>query len=183
MSHARGMEDYFKTIDGQIERIYELAKKARALGIDPELEPEIPRAGDLASRVEQLVGPNGIAEVIREMEKTMDREELALKVAEMVIDGRFGRLDEEKAAEQALRTALAILTEGIVIAPLEGITKVEIRRNPDNTRYLAIWFASPIRAAGGTAAALSVLAGDFVRRKLFLSHYKPTPEEVERFVE
>ncbi|MEM2874631.1 MAG: DNA polymerase II large subunit [Candidatus Hadarchaeales archaeon] len=177
------MKDYFKAIDEHIERIYEVARRARALGMDPEFEPEIPRAGDLASRVEQLVGPKGVADVIREMEKIMDREELALKVAEMVIDGRFGRLDEEKAAEQALRTALAILTEGIVIAPLEGITRVEIRRNPDNTRYLSIWFASPIRAAGGTAAALSVLAGDFVRRKLFLSHYKPTPEEVERFVE
>jgi len=177
------MEEYFRSLDAQIERIYEVARKARSLGIDPEFEPEIPRAGDLASRVEQLVGPKGVAEVIREMEKTMDREELALKVAEMVIDGRFGRFEEEKAAEQALRTALAILTEGIVVAPLEGITKVEIRKNSDNTRYLAIWFASPIRAAGGTAAALSVLAGDFVRRKLFLSHYKPTMKEIERFVE
>ncbi|MEM2878146.1 MAG: DNA polymerase II large subunit [Candidatus Hadarchaeales archaeon] len=177
------MLEYFRSMNEQIDGIYEIAIKARAKGIDPELEPEIPRAGDLASRVEQLVGPKGVAEVIRDMEKIMGREEMALKIAEMIIDGRFGRLDEEKAAEQALRTVLAILTEGVVIAPLEGITGVRIRKNYDNTRYLSISFASPIRAAGGTAAALSVLAGDFVRRKLFLSHYKPTVEEVERFVE
>jgi DNA polymerase II large subunit len=178
------MERYFRSLGERIEEIYEIARRARSLGMDPEFEPEIPRAGDLASRVEQLVGPKGVAEAIREMEgKNMEREELAIKIAEMIIDGRFGRFDEERAAEQALRTALAIITEGVVVAPLEGITKVEIKKNKDGTSYLSISFASPIRAAGGTAAALSVLIGDFVRRKLFLSHYKPTPDQIERFVE
>jgi DNA polymerase II large subunit len=177
------IEDYFKELERQIGEIYEIAKKARALGHDPELEPEIPRAEDLAARVEKLVGPPGVAEVIRELEKEMPREELSLKIAEMIVDGHFGGFQEQKAAEQAVRTALAIITEGIVIAPLEGITNVEIRKNLDGSPYLALYFASPIRSAGGTATALAVLTGDFVRRKLYLGPYKPTDNEIERFVE
>jgi DNA polymerase II large subunit len=177
------MEGYFRELDQKIDEIYEIAKKARSLGHEPELEPEIPRAGDLAERVEKLVGPLGVAEVIRELDKVMPREELALKLVEMIVDGKFGKLSEQASAEQAIRTALAVLTEGIVIAPIEGITRVEIRKNFDGSPYLALYFASPIRAAGGTAAALAVLAGDFVRRRLYLSPYKPDKKEVERFVE
>lgn len=180
---SQEIEAYFNELEQQIDKIYEIAEKARALGHDPELELEIPRAEDLAARVEKLVGPPGVAEVIRELEKTMPREELALKIAEMIVDGHFGGFREQQAAEQAVRTALAIITEGIVIAPLEGITHVEIRKNFDGSPYLALYFASPIRSAGGTATALAVLTGDFVRRKLYLGPYKPTDNEVERFVE
>ncbi|HDI12648.1 MAG TPA: hypothetical protein ENF64_00865, partial [Hadesarchaea archaeon] len=60
------METYFREMEQKINEIYEIAKKARSLGRDPELDLEIPRAGDLASRVEKLVGPQGVAEVIRE---------------------------------------------------------------------------------------------------------------------
>ncbi|MEW6222131.1 MAG: DNA polymerase II large subunit [Candidatus Hadarchaeota archaeon] len=192
---SKEMESYFGELERKIKEIYEVARKARALGKDPELEPEIPMAGDLAARVETLVGPVGVAAAIRELEKNreidlesgeekaMAREEMALKIAEMIVDGKFGRADEKQTAEQAIRTALAILTEGIVVAPLEGITEVKIKKNADGTQYLALYYASPIRAAGGTAAALSVLAGDFVRRRLYLDPYKPTEREVERFVE
>ncbi|MBC7219017.1 MAG: DNA polymerase II large subunit [Hadesarchaea archaeon] len=177
------MEEYFEELERKTEELYKIAKEARAQGKDPELEPEIPRAGDLASRVEKLVGPEGVAEVIRQLEKQMPREEVALKVAEMIVDGKFGKFDEETVAKQAVRTALAVLTEGVVVAPIEGITDVKIKNNFDGTQYLALYFASPIRAAGGTAAALAVLAGDFVRRRLYLSPYKATDREIERFVE
>ncbi|HNZ61315.1 MAG TPA: DNA polymerase II large subunit, partial [Methanofastidiosum sp.] len=90
---------------------------------------------------------------------------------------------KEKLAEQAIRTGLAILTEGIVSAPLEGISDVKIKSNFDGTDYLALYFAGPIRSAGGTAAALSVLLGDYVRNKLGLAKYKATEEEIQRFIE
>jgi DNA polymerase II large subunit len=92
-------------------------------------------------------------------------------------------LSEEDAAEQGLRTALAILTEGVVAAPMEGIVKVAVKENPDLSRYLAVYFAGPIRSAGGSAQALAVLTADYIRQALNLSRYKPTAEEVERFVE
>lgn len=175
---------YFDELEKKVEEAYRVAEKARALCLDPEPKPEIPRAEDLAARVEKLVGPKGVAPTIRKLEKELPREEVALKIAEMIVDGHFGRLDEARAAEQAVRTALAIITEGIAAAaPIEGITQVKIKKNFDGSRYLALYFAGPIRSAGGTAAALAVLTGDFVRRKLYLDAYKPTDEEVERFVE
>ena len=182
-SAGQTMEKYFEELERKTEELYKIAKDARSLGKDPELEPEIPRAGDLASRVEKLVGPEGVAEIIRELERQMPREEVALKVAEMIVDGKFGKFDEQTVAQQAVRTALSVLTEGVVVAPIEGITEVRIKNNFDGTQYLALYFASPIRAAGGTAAALAVLAGDFVRRRLYLSPYKATDREIERFVE
>lgn len=178
------MEEYFRDLDEGLNHAYKIAQKARSNGLDPETEPEIPQAQDLASRVEKLVGPAGVAEAIRELEGELSREELAFKIAEMIVDGRFGRLPDVKAAEQAIRTSLAVITEGIAAAaPIEGIVKVDIRKNFDGTSYLALYFAGPIRAAGGTAAALAVLVGDFIRSEFDLSSYEPSDLEVERFEE
>ena len=104
-------------------------------------------------------------------------------MAEQIIDGTFGPMDPEAAAEQAIRTALAIFTEGLTAAPIQGVAQVKIKTNLDRSRYLAIYFAGPIRSAGGTDQALTLVVGDFVRRQLNLDRYKPTPEEVARFIE
>ncbi|MDH5634373.1 MAG: DNA polymerase II large subunit, partial [Candidatus Bathyarchaeota archaeon] len=84
---------------------------------------------------------------------------------------------------QAIRTALAILTEGITAAPLQGVARVAVKDNPDKTKYLAVYFAGPIRSAGGTEQALTLVVADFVRRLLGLDRYKPTPDEIARFIE
>jgi DNA polymerase II large subunit len=185
MKASPEMMRYFEELVREIRRAYEVAGRARSRGLDPEPSVEIPEAGDMAQRVEELVGPPGVAKVIREMlDKLKQKEKVAFRVAEMIVEGKLGSGEEkERLAEQALRTALAILTEGVVVAPLEGITEVKIKENKDRTNYLAVYYASPIRAAGGTPAALSVLVADFIRRRLFLSPYKPTDQEVERYVE
>jgi DNA polymerase II large subunit len=113
----------------------------------------------------------------------MSREELTFKITEQIINGNFGVMDAREAAEQAMRTALAILTEGITAAPIQGIAKVEIKTNPDRTKYLAIYYAGPIRSAGGTEQALTIIVGDHIRRLLKLDRYKPTEDEVARFIE
>ena len=179
------LERYFLSIENEVNRLYEVARAARSMGLDPTLDVEIPRAEDLAERVEGLVGPKGIAEEIRSLEKSIEhREILAVKIAEEIIEGKFGKMSEEEAVEQAIRTSLAIVTEARTAAAfLEGVTQVKIKRNQDGSRYLAIYYASPIRAAGGTAQVFSVLVGDYIRRKLYLSEYKPKEEEVERFIE
>lgn len=176
-------QEYVSLLERQLEEIYQIARKARAKGIDPTLTPEPEIAGDMASLVEGMVGPKGIAESIRELSRKLPREELAFKIAEEIVYGKFGHMDAKEAAEQAIRTALAIFTEGITAAPLQGVARVEIKNNLDRTKYLAIYFAGPIRSAGGTDQALTLVVGDFVRRLLGLDRYKPTPEEINRFVE
>ncbi|MCJ7722293.1 DNA polymerase II large subunit, partial [Candidatus Bathyarchaeota archaeon] len=108
---------------------------------------------------------------------------LTFKITEQIITGKFGAMDAREAAEQAMRTALAILTEGITAAPIQGISKVEIKTNADRTKYLAIYYAGPIRSAGGTEQALTLIVGDHIRRLLKLDRYKPTEEEICRFIE
>jgi DNA polymerase II large subunit len=133
--------------------------------------------------VEGLVGPKGVAGSIRDLSSKLPREELAFKVTEEIVYGKFGHMEPEAAAEQAIRTALAIFTEGLTAAPIQGVAKVKIKTNNDRTRYLAIYFAGPIRSAGGTDQALTLVVGDFVRRLLGLDRYKPTEEELSRFIE
>jgi len=184
---------YFETLEEGTAKAYEVAKEARKKGHDIETEPEIPLAKNLAERVEGLVGPSGIAKHIKELEEEMSREEVAFEVAreivtsDEVMNADPGNKDQykikEEAADQAVRTALSILTEGVVAAPLEGIDRVAIKRNFDQSWYLAIYFTGPIRSAGGTASALAVLIADYIRLSMDLDVYKPTDREIERYVE
>jgi DNA polymerase II large subunit len=180
---SKEYQEYVSLLGKKLEEVYQVARKAREKGLDPSptTEPEI--AKDMASLVEGMVGPQGVAESIRELSRKLPREELAFKIAEEIVYGKFGHMDAKEAAEQAIRTALAIFTEGITAAPLQGVARVEIKNNLDKTKYLAIYFAGPIRSAGGTDQALTLVVGDFVRRLLGLDRYKPTPREIDRFVE
>ncbi|TFF91945.1 DNA polymerase II large subunit [Candidatus Thorarchaeota archaeon] len=202
-----GYESYFKTLNEEVERVYAVAEAARAKGYDPELTVEIPPAHDVAARVEAtLGGPEGVAKRIRELQQTLSREEVAFAIAreiaeqaaEKAQDMMEAAADEgrdswdtaaerareitEKAADKAVRVALAILTESITAAPLEGISKVRIRGS-GASRYLALYLAGPIRAAGGTEAAVTVLIADYVRQVLNLPALVPTDDEVERALE
>jgi len=170
-------------MDNELKRLYEISDSARSKGLDPALKTECIIAQDIADLVEGLVGPKGVALSIRELSSKIQREEIAFKVAEEIVLGKFGMMDPEAAAEQAIRTALAIFTEGLTAAPIQGIAQVKIKTNADRTRYLGIYFAGPIRSAGGTDQALTLVVGDFVRSRLGLDKYKPTEEEVSRFVE
>ena len=183
MRCSPAIEKYLAGLQEGLQEAMEVAGKARAAGIDPRTFVEIPVASDLADRVEALLGISGLAARIREMEGQMSREEVALHIGEDFVQRRFGEGSNEEVLDHAIRTAMAVLTEGVVAAPTEGIAKVGIGRNDDGTEYLKIYYAGPIRSAGGTAQALSVLVGDFVRRALGMGRYIPRQEEVERYIE
>ncbi len=84
---------------------------------------------------------------------------MALKIGDDFIAQMFGETTREETLDHAIRASMALLTEGVVAAPTEGIAKVGIGKNDDGTDYLKIYYAGPIRSAGGTAQALSVLVG------------------------
>jgi len=176
-------KQYLQDLERGLQTLYGVAREARAKCLDPSLEPEPQVVKDFAETVEGLVGPRGVADRIRDLNKQISREKIAFKIAEEIVHAGFGYLDERQAAEQAVKTSLAILTGGITAAPIQGISAVTIKQNMDRSRYLAIYFAGPIRSAGGTEQALTLVIGDFVRRRLGLDKYKPTYDEVKRFVE
>lgn len=176
---------YLRMLDEQVAEQYKIAGAARAKGFDPSREVEALPTRNLAERVEGLVGPKYIADEIKKaQEEGLSRERIVERIIDWILKGTYLKdQDKQQRIEQALRTAMAILTEGVVSAPLEGISKVTIDKNPDGSDYLSIYFAGPIRGAGGTAAALSVLLGDYIRRKVGVSDYRPTDTEIERYKE
>ncbi len=180
------MEVYFRSIESEVDRAYAVAERARSEGYDPEVAPEIPRAQDMASRVEKLLahlGIDGIAGEIRSLAARMPREEVAVAIARRLATdpARPGSLAER--VDTALRVGLAILTEGILVAPLEGLAEVHLRPSGDGRSYVELYYAGPIRAAGGTAQALSVLLADIVRRDLGLAAYRADESEIGRLKE
>ena len=139
--------NYVAQLEHNLQEMYALSERARSEGLDPSLETECVLAKDIADLVEGLVGPKEVAVSIRELAGTLQREEIAFKIAEEIVYGKFGHMEPETAAEQAIRTALAIFTEGLTAAPIQGVAQVKIKTNIDRTRYLAIYFAGPIRSA------------------------------------
>ncbi|MFH1127333.1 MAG: DNA polymerase II large subunit [archaeon] len=185
------VQSYFDSIEKEVKRAYELAGAARAKGFDPEPEVNIPIARDLAARVEGLVGTmcpeligSGLADSIRKLEQEYGKndERVAIIAGRDVAKGENIKFDTKiKAIEIGLRVAIAYLTLGVVTAPLEGLSDVRMKKNDDGTEYLAIYFAGPIRSAGGTASAMAVLAADFIRIHSNIAPYKPRENELKRY--
>lgn len=185
---SESMRRYFSDLFRENERCYSLAEEARSKGLDPSMTVEIPQAEDLAARVEKQLADwqvEGVAERIRELSSRIEsREEVSLLIAkELAREAVTSQEGREMAIERAVRVGLSVLTEGILVAPIVGIAGVRINQNPDGTEYLSIFFNGPIRSAGGTGQAMSVLIADVVRREFGIGTYLPTHGEVERLKE
>lgn len=177
-------QGYFDRLDAQLSDALSVAEEARSQGKDPEPTVEIPIAEDMADRVENILEIPGVAERVRELEGKYGREEAALELARDFATGTVGDFSSrDQKIEAAVRTAVALLTEGVVAAPIEGIDRVEVAANDDGSEYVRVFYAGPIRSAGGTAQALSVVVADYARALLDLDRYKPRTEEIERYAE
>lgn len=177
------MPDYFERLQREFERTYSIAQTARKANFDPSPEVEIIPAEDVAARVEGIVGPPGVSAEIRALDTQKSREFIAYEVLKSILQGKYGKKDREALIDQAVRTGVAILTEGVLVAPTEGIARIKINKNQDGSEYLSVYFAGPIRSAGGTIAALSVVLADIARIHMGISSYRPTDTAVERYVE
>jgi len=185
------MAKYFELLDKETNRAYVVANKAREKGLDPENKVDIPLARNMAERVEglistvapQLIG-KGVPQRIHELEKKYKplSWEVALLIAEEVAKEKFCKFkDKREAMEVGIRTGFAYHTVGIVSAPLEGFVELQIKKRRDGREYLAMSYAGPIRAAGGTAAAFSVVLADYIRHVMGYEKYDPDEKEINRF--
>ncbi len=177
------IEGYFAELSKGANQAYEIADRARSKGYDPETSVEIKPAPDIASKVEGITGIEGISKFIREKQHGKNRQELAFEMVKEVCTNEKFSMGVQPRITLALRVGLSILTEGILVAPTEGMPGIELHKNPDGTDYLAILYAGPIRGAGGTSAALSVALGDYARKFFNIGQYKAQRMEVERCME
>ena len=140
-------EQYFERLESDLDDAFDVAKAARERGGDPTKDVEIPTARDMADRVENILGIEGVAARVRELEGEMSREEAALELVEDFVGGEVGDYDSDAGKiEGAVRTAVALLTEGVVAAPIEGIDRVEVLDNDDGTQFVNVYYAGPIRS-------------------------------------
>jgi DNA polymerase II large subunit len=182
---------YFSYIDEYVDKAYEIAKKAKSKGYDPNDFVEMPLAKDISERVEGLVSVaapqllgSGVAQRIKELEEKFGKLDwrVSLQIALEVAQEKFCKFkDKKEALEIGVRVGFAYLTLGVVSAPLEGFIGFEIKKRRDGKEYLAMSFAGPIRAAGGTAGAVVVLIGDYVRKMMGYAEYDPDEVELNRY--
>ena len=185
VAFSEEMGEYFSSLMAENQKCYAIAEEARSKGMDPETRVEIPQAEDLASRVEKLLADYNVGEVADDIRRLTEeygnREIVSLEIAKLVAQRPAEK--KELAVDRAIRVGLAVLTEGILVAPLEGVADTKIKTNGDGSEYIDLMFAGPIRAAGGTAQAMSVLIADVVRQAIGIGKYIPTEQEVDRFIE
>lgn len=192
MITSKNMQEYFNNLEKDTQKLVELGKIARKKGFDPTSKVEVPLATDLAARVEGLISSiyeglqdSGLAKRIRELEEKYGKndEHVAIISAEETASEKFCKFKNlEEALDAGLRVGVAYTTLGIVTAPLEGISQLKIKKRQDGKEYVAVYFAGPIRSAGGTANAFAVFIADYLRMKFNLEPYDPTDDEIERFV-
>ena len=186
------MEQYFQEIETKLQNAYATATEARKKGFDPEEKVEIFLARNMAERVEGLISTvapqikgSGIVPRLFELEKNFGTGDwrVALTIAEEIATEKFCKFKSQlEAMEIGIRVGLAYITVGVVSSPIEGFTHLELKKTNTGDDYLAVFYSGPIRSAGGTAAAVSLLIADYLRTKMSLAKYDPTEQEVKRAV-
>ena len=178
--------DYYSNLSTETFSIFEKAADAKSSLVDSSgiIEPKI--AFDLADRVAKMHEID-ITEPLRELLKTNGKELSALILSKEIALGKYSPPDAslENKLDLAVRVGLAIVTEGVTIAPLQGINEVKIKKNKDSTEYLSVSIAGPMRSAGGTESAVTMLIADHVRKAVGLAKYQANSfdDETGRFVE
>jgi DNA polymerase II large subunit len=188
---SKKTQKYFEELNQKSLKQYNVAMEARKKGYDPQDIVEVKLAENLAERViglisaiaPQLSDSNAIARIL-ELEKKYSPLDwrVASEIALEIGQEKFCKFkDQKEAMEVGIRTGFAYVTLGVVSAPLEGFTSLDIRDRLDGKgKYFCLNYAGPIRAAGGTAAAVSVIIADYVRINMGFAAYDPTEKEIHR---
>jgi len=177
---------YYEELSSQVYKEFEIAANAKSTLLDSSgiIEPKI--AFDLAERVAKMHDID-IAKPLREQLDKTGKENAALIMSKEIALGKYQSPDAtlEERLDHAVRVGLAIVTEGVTIAPLQGISEIKIKNNKDGSEYLSVSIAGPMRSAGGTESAVTMLIADHVRRAVGLEKYQADcyDDETGRFVE
>ncbi|MEM0465095.1 MAG: DNA polymerase II large subunit [Candidatus Pacearchaeota archaeon] len=185
-------ENYFFNLSKEIDKNYEIAKLARAKGLDPKYEVEVPLALTMAAKVVKLIATiypqldnEEIINRILELEKKYGPldSSVSFKIAEEIAQGRFCSFENQlEAMDAGIRVGFAYITLGVVSSPIEGFTGLKLGRTHDGKNYIKAFFSGPIRSAGTTAACVALMLIDYIRQIFGYARYDPTEQEAKRTV-
>lgn len=192
LTHLNGLDiparyrTYYEGLLAKTEHAFAYAKQAKDTGKDASLTVDSKTAFDLSDRVSKILDVD-VTDRLRELIDEKGRDLAALLIAGEIAKGKH--LPEESTLKErvdlAVRVGLATVTEGVTIAPLQGISDITIKKNRDGTEYLSLSIAGPMRSAGGTESAVTMLIADHVRQIVGLAKYRADSfdDETGRFVE
>ncbi|HJY09635.1 MAG TPA: DNA polymerase II large subunit [Nitrososphaeraceae archaeon] len=176
--------EYHQKISKYIEDSVSIAQAAKKHGLDISEKVESQVGYDLPDRIAKIHEID-ISSRLRTLLPELGKELTAFKIAEEIVLGKYGGISIEEKLNNAVRVGLSVVTEGVTVAPLQGIYDVKIKTNANKSEYLSVSFAGPIRSAGGTEAAVTMLIADHVRKIIGLEKYiaNSFDDEISRYVE
>ena len=185
-------QEYFKNLEKEVKKVYSVAEEARKKGLDPVSHVEIPLARSLAEKVVGLISTiypqmqdSGIDKRILELEKRWGKLDPAvcLQIAEEVAKQKFCKFASLiDAIDAGARIGFAYITLGVVSSPIEGLTEIRLLKTKEGKEYFSPFFSGPVRSAGGTGAAFSLVIIDHLREIFGYEKYDPTDDEIKRTV-
>ncbi len=192
MAFSEETELYFSNLGKEIEKNYSIAKLARAKGLDPKPEVEVPLALTMAAKVVRLIATvypqldrEEIINRILELEKqygALDNS-VSFKIAEEIAMEKYCKFENQlQAMDAGIRVGFAYTTLGVVSSPIEGFTEIKVGKRIDGKSYIKAYFSGPIRSAGTTASCIVLMLIDYIRQVFGYERYDPTEEEAKRVV-
>ena len=185
-------QDYFKLIEKKTKEVYAVAEISRSKGLDPSDKVEIPLTKSLAEKVVGLISAiypqmekSGIVNRILDLEKEYGKLDpmVSFKIAEEVAKQKFCNFATLlEAIEAGVRIGFAYATLGVVSSPIEGFTKLELKKTRNGKEFFSAYFSGPIRSAGTTAACMVLILIDYLRGVFGYEKYDPTEDEIKRYV-
>jgi len=144
--------EYFKQLEKNVRRVYEIAEQARAKNLDPVGHVEIPLAMSMAEKVVGLISTiypqmqgSGIAKRILDLEKEYGKLDttVVFKIAEEVAKQKFCKFANLlEAIDAGIRVGFAYATLGVVSSPIEGFTGLKLGRTKEGKEYFKVYFRS-----------------------------------------
>ena len=184
--------EYFQKFEKDVKRVYAITEEARAKGLDPVNKIEVPLARSLAEKVVGLISTiypqmenSGISERILKLEKEYGKLDVAVsfKIAEEVAKQKFCKFKTLlEAIDAGVRIGFAYITLGVVSSPIEGFTRLELKKTRQGKEYFSAYFSGPIRSAGTTASCVVLMLIDYLREMFGYAKYDPTEEEIKRYI-
>ena len=189
---SKRSEKYFESLSKEIQKNYDVARKARSKGLDPVDEVEVPLALTMAAKVIRLIATKypqldneEIINRLIELEEEYGALEpqVSFKIAEEVAKEKYCKFETQlEAMDAGIRVGFAYTTLGVVASPIEGYTELRTGKTQIGETYLKAFFSGPIRSAGTTASCVVIMIIDYIRQLFGYAKYDPTEIECKRVV-
>ncbi len=185
-------QEYFKMIEEETAKYFKIAAEARAKGLDPVPNIEIPIATTLAEKAVGLISTiypqlndKRLIDRILELENEYGplTPAVSFKIAEEIAHEKYCKFESLlQAIDAGIRVGFSYTTLGVVSSPLEGFTELKLGKTKDEKEYFKAYFSGPIRSAGTTASCVVLMLIDYLREHFGYAKYDPDEQEVKRYV-